>query len=191
MQARQHTWPRLWLMTDERMGDRLWIAIDQLPDGDSGIVFRHYATEPAGRLILAKRIADVCHRRRITLAMARHEELAVALGADLVHNPATAPTTLPFSKSVHSIEEAIAARDAGVSLIFVSPVHPTRSHPGRPGLGRPLAVRIAKAVGVPAIALGGMNARNFPRFHRDGFYGWAGIDAWMGDSDQNLKAVPT
>ena len=46
MAANQPPWPREWLMTDERMGDRLWEAIDGMPPG-SGVVFRHYA-DPAG-----------------------------------------------------------------------------------------------------------------------------------------------
>ena len=42
MTDRQRPWPRAWLMTDERMGERLWEAIDRLPVKHSGIVFRHY-----------------------------------------------------------------------------------------------------------------------------------------------------
>ncbi len=49
MTARQTAWPRTWLMTDERLGIRLWEAIDRLPK-DSGIVFRHYALARAERL---------------------------------------------------------------------------------------------------------------------------------------------
>ena len=30
-----------------------------------------------------------------------------------------------------------------------------------------------------AIALGGMDARKFVRAEKDGFYGWAAIDAWI------------
>ena len=41
MFARQTGWPHCWLMTDERMGDRLWAAIDRLPIGDGGVVVRH------------------------------------------------------------------------------------------------------------------------------------------------------
>ena len=33
MEARQQSWPRIWLMTDERMGDSLWDAVARLPDG--------------------------------------------------------------------------------------------------------------------------------------------------------------
>src|SRR5436190_13198529 len=37
----RHPLPRLWLMTDERQGDRLADAVERLPE-DGGIVFRHY-----------------------------------------------------------------------------------------------------------------------------------------------------
>jgi thiamine monophosphate synthase len=177
MTSRQRPWPRQWLMTDERMGERLWEAIDRLPMGRAGIVFRHYRAP--NRAPLAERIAEICERRSLTLAVAENVELARTLRADLVHNPAEPPPDMPFSRSVHSLEEAQTAKTEGASLVFVSPVYPTRSHPGRNSLDRPLALRIAKAAGVPAIALGGMNSLKFARLEREGFYGWAGIDAWL------------
>ena len=181
MIARQRDWPRAWLMTDERMGERLLTAIDRLPK-HSGIVLRHYSLAQDVRATLARRIADLCHRRSLVLAVAGNQDLAAAVGADLVHNPPEPPLRLPFSRSVHSVDEANAARSAGAALVFVSPVYPTRSHPGEKALGRPLARQIALAAGVPAIALGGMDALKFARLQRDGFYGWAGIDAWLGDA---------
>jgi thiamine monophosphate synthase len=179
MTARHPPWPRFWLMTDERMGDRLWSGIDRLGINDGGVVFRHHSTEPELRALLAQRVADICHRRNVTLAIARDADLARLLGASLVHNPGEPVFDLPFSRSVHSLEEGEKARADGAALVFVSPVRTTSSHPGQKPLGRPLAIRIAKAAGAPAIALGGMNARNFAELGRDGFYGWAGIDAWM------------
>lgn len=181
MTARQRPLPRAWLMTDERMGDRLWEAIDRLPIKHSGIVFRHYETPPTERALLARRIADICHRRSLTLAIAADADLARTLGADLLHNPSEVPIDLPFSRSVHSLEEAETAKADGAALVFVSPVYPTSSHPGRKPLHRPLALRIAKAAGAPAIALGGMSAVKAGRLVREGFYGWAGIDAWLGE----------
>jgi thiamine-phosphate pyrophosphorylase len=64
-------------------------------------------------------------------------------------------------------------------LVFVSPVRATTSHPGQPPLGPERAGEIARATGVPAIALGGMDAEKFALLEREGFYGWAGIDAWL------------
>jgi thiamine-phosphate pyrophosphorylase len=75
--------------------------------------------------------------------------------------------------------EAEAARNEGASLIFVSPVFETRSHPGQEPLGIARASQIALASTVPAIALGGMNAQRFARLEH--FHGWAGIDAWLCD----------
>ena len=80
---------------------------------------------------------------------------------------------------VHSLDEAEQARIEGAALVFVSPIHETRSHPGAKPIGRDLAKRIIRAAGCPAIALGGMNAQNFARAEKDGFYGWAAIDAWI------------
>ena len=170
-------------MTDERMGERLWEAIERLPIKHAGIVFRHYRMAPDARAKLARRIADICHRRSFTLAIAADVELARALRADLVHNPLQSPTDMPFSRAVHSLEEAAAAKAEGASLVFISPIYPTASHPEHAPLYKARALRIARAAAVPAIVLGGMNALKFARLERDGFYGWAGIDAWIRPSD--------
>lgn len=177
MEARQRSWPRMWLMTDERVGDRLWKAIGRLSPR-SGIVFRHYSLPRPAREELAGRVASAARERGITFAVARDVELAERLAAEMVHNPGT-PTDLPFSRSVHSLEEAQTAQAEGAALVFVSPVYPTRSHPGREPLGPELAIRIAKVAGVPPIALGGVNADKFAALELEGFYGWAGIDAWL------------
>ena len=179
MTARQRPWPRAWLMTDERMGEELWSAIDRLPAG-SGIVFRHHSTPLDIRALLSERIAELCHRRSLTLAVAADAGLAQSVGAALVHNP-TRSSGLPFSKSVHSIGEAEAAKAEGAALVFVSPVFVTRSHPEREPLGVAKASAIVRAAAVPAIALGGMTALKFAQLEREGFYGWAGIDAWLGE----------
>jgi thiamine-phosphate pyrophosphorylase len=179
MFARQTGWPRCWLMTDERMGDRLWDAIDRLPIGDGGVVVRHYGLAEEERRLLAERVARVCEKRGLMLAIARDQGLAIRLNAELLHNPQAVPAGLPFSRPVHNLAEAERARSEGARLVFVSPIHPTRSHPGTKPLSRETAKKIVKTVGCPAIALGGMDARNFVRAEKDGFYGWAAIDAWI------------
>ena len=115
------------------------------------------------------------------MAIAGDADLARSLEADLVHNPTEPVGDIRFSRSVHSLAEAEAAKADGAALVFVSPVFPTSSHPGRRALYAPQAVRLAKAAGVPAIALGGMDALKFARLRREDFYGWAGIDAWLGE----------
>ena len=180
MAANQSPWPREWLMTDERIGDRLWDAIGAVPES-GGIVFRHYATPADEREAIARRVAGVCRERNLTLAIARDAALARLVGAVLVHNPDGHPAMLPSSRAAHSLGEAKSAADAGASLIFLGPMFPTRSHPGREPLSRDAAREILKACPVPAIALGGMSRTRFDEIKSDGFYGWAGIDAWLGE----------
>jgi len=177
MAANQPPWPRDWLMTDERMGDRLWDAIARVPSGTGGIVFRHLSLDPSDRLQLGRRVAGLAKERKLMLAVAGDLSLARQLDARLIHNPPQS-SPMPFSCSVHDELEARAARSSGAALVFVSPVYPTRSHPGAEALGVKRASRLAEISGCPAIALGGMT---FGKFWELGpaFHGWAGIDAWL------------
>jgi thiamine-phosphate pyrophosphorylase len=180
MASNQSLWPRQWLMTDERIGDRLWEAIERLRAG-AGIVFRHYATPPEERARLAQRVAEICGARELVLAVARDISLAERLGAELVHKPA-APSRLPCSMPVHDAIEAEAAQIAGASLVFVAPVDPTSSHPGGQTLGPERAAELARMCECPAIALGGMDARRFAELDAafpGSFHGYAGIDCWL------------
>ena len=178
MGDRQRAWPTQWLMTDERIGERLWDAIGRLPASEAGIVFRHYQSVPEARLAIGQRIAQLCRSRNLALAVAGSEPLALSLGADLVHNPPEPPRALPFSMAVHSIEQASEAHRLQAALVFVSPVYATRSHPEAPPLGPEQAKEIARASGAPAIALGGLSATRFAALGSD-FHGWAAIDAWL------------
>jgi thiamine-phosphate pyrophosphorylase len=181
MAANQPLWPHEWLMTDERIGELLWEAVDRLPPG-AGVVFRHYETPAHERVMLASRVADLCLKRGLTLAISRDVALAELLNARLVHNPASDPGALPFSRSAHLLEETRTGCELGASLIFLSPLFPTRSHPGEEPLPREIARAIVAGCPVPVIALGGMSGARFEEVRGDGFYGWAGIDAWLGES---------
>jgi thiamine-phosphate pyrophosphorylase len=184
MAANQPPWPREWLMTDERLGEKLWQAIDAMPGG-AGIVFRHYATPPDERLRLGQRVAATASDRRLTLAVAGSRLLATELGAALLHNP-DSPGGLPCSKAVHDEAQARAAKNIGAVLAFIAPMFPTRSHPGVRLLEPGRAAVLARMAGCPAIALGGMNARRFGELDAampGAFHGYAGIDCWLNDEE--------
>ena len=185
MAANQPPWPREWLMTDERIGERLWDAIRALPQG-AGIVFRHYGLAYADRFELGLRISTLARERDLLLAVAGSTALAEKLGAALVHNP-DACGILPVSRAVHDQQQALMARSAGAALVFVAPVHPTRSHPGAPVLGPERAADLARQAACPAIALGGMDEERFTRLdaaHPGAFHGYAGIDCWLKGSSR-------
>lgn len=166
--------PRLWLMTDERMGEELWSALERLPRG-AGVVFRHYATAPAERRAIYARVRRAARKRRLTLVVAG----PTLPCADGVHGRTVRRQGGLLTRPVHSRMEAIAAMRAGAELVFVSPVFATRSHPGAGALGTVKLGLMLSGIDVPAIALGGMNARRFRRLAPLNLYGWAAIDAWM------------
>src|SRR3546814_9381748 len=62
--------PTIWLMTDERIGESaLLAAIDRLPKGRAGVIFRHYRTAAAERRALFDRVARMARRRRLVLML--------------------------------------------------------------------------------------------------------------------------
>ncbi len=177
--------PLVWLMTDERTGDALWPALRRLPPG-SGVVFRHHATPPAERRALFARVRRIATARRLMLVVAGTQRL----GPYATHGRGPAgsrPTTWP----AHSRREAIAGVVRGAGTLFVSPVFATRSHPGVRPAGVMRAARIGGALSIRIVALGGMDPRRFRRIRRQGFDGWAAIDALHPRArDQKWKAVP-
>lgn len=170
MSSRQ-TLPRLWLMTDRRLGDDLWECLARLPQG-CGVVLRHHGSDGE----MGARVAQLCRERGLVLAAAGDVAFARRIGAAMVHNPDSEAEGLWVSRSVHDSNEAKAARSA--DLVFVSPVHPSATHAGNQALGLKAALELAELTGVPAIALGGMDLARGEEAMKSGFHGWAAIDAW-------------
>ncbi|MFC0307716.1 thiamine phosphate synthase, partial [Rhizorhabdus histidinilytica] len=79
----------------------------------------------------------------------------------------------------HDLREIRAAERSSATALLLSPLHPTRSHPGAPALGRMRFAALARATRLPVIALGGVDLRRGRAAIAVGAYGWAAIDAWM------------
>jgi thiamine-phosphate pyrophosphorylase len=174
MRRRHPPIPRLWLMTDERMGAALWDAVARLPRG-SGVVFRHYATPAAERKALWAKLAKVSRKRKLVLVRAGEK---VGRDSGRVHGWARGSAELRTA-SAHSRREAVAAIRRGADALFVSPVFATRSHAGARPLGRARFGLLIHGLGVPVIALGGMDERRARSLSGLHVHGWAGIDAWL------------
>jgi thiamine-phosphate pyrophosphorylase len=168
--------PTLWLMTDERVSDAaLLAAATRLPKGASGIVFRHYRTRPATRRTLFERLRVVARRRRLVLVLAGDARQAAAWRADGVHGDLRrVARPLLRSRAVHDSREAVAAR--GAELCFLSPLFPTRSHPGAASLGRARFAALARQVDAPVMAMGGVRPAHRRMLRGIGAAGWAAID---------------
>jgi thiamine-phosphate diphosphorylase len=87
---------------------------------------------------------------------------------------AVAPA-IPIGISVHTLEEAIAAENAGASWCVAGTVFETPSHAGREGAKIPFIEDVANAVSVPIIAIGGVRPEHVPLLKVAGAYGVATI----------------
>jgi len=163
--------PPLVLMTDdERLPDPL-PAAKALPRG-SLVILR--ARDAVRRAALAQALLRLPH---IVVLIAGDPALAAELGADGLHLPESRAREAAHWRARHPRWLISAARvaDPHLDFMLLSPVFPTRSHPGRPALGAVRANALAKALRIPAYALGGIDARNARLLH--GFAGIAAIGA--------------
>jgi thiamine-phosphate pyrophosphorylase len=157
--ARREQWPVLWLFTDAaRLPDPLPAAA-RLPKGLCGVVFRHDGF--VGRESLGRALARLCRARRLALVVAGDARLAARLhaGLHLRRGRRTEPLRPRglLTSSAHNARELVRARRAGAALVFLGPVFPTASHPGARTLGPCRWAAITRAVGVLAIAVGGID----------------------------------
>ena len=93
-----------------------------------------------------------------------------------------------IGRSVHDAAEAEAAAHEGADFLLVGTIYPTASHPGRPA-GGPALVRAAVQVGLPVIAIGGIDAERAAEMHAAGAWGVAAIRALWDAPDPALAAM--
>jgi thiamine-phosphate pyrophosphorylase len=164
-------------MTDPRLGGGLLAAVQKLPYG-SGVIFRHYQLAEQERHLLFRQIRRICKRRGHKLLLAGPDALARRWYADGFHRRATGNAGL-HSAPVHSAREIADARRAGAQILFLSPLHTTRSHPGSRPLGLTRFMALAGlAYPSKVIALGGMTRNRAHALDKRLVHGWAAIEAF-------------
>jgi thiamine-phosphate pyrophosphorylase len=168
------------MMTDERQGEGLIPALERLPRG-SGVIFRHYGLTPPVRRALYEEVRRIALERRLLLILAGPVRLAIAWKADGAHGRfphRRASRRLIRTNPVHSVGDIRSAHSA--DLLFVSPIFPTRSHPGSVALGRVRFGLMIRGTSAPIVALGGMTHQRARALSAMGIHGWAAIDALSG-----------
>lgn len=169
------TIPKLWLLSDQRTDAALEAAVRALPRG-AGLIFRHYHLPPAARARRFAALAAQCRARGVLAVWAGSPRAARAARADGCYGSpsqlSSGPQLLRLV-TVHALRELAAAHRARADAVLLSPVFPTRSHPGAAGMGPLRWLLLARRSRVPVIALGGMTHR---RARRLPGFGWAAID---------------
>ena len=168
--------PPRWVMTDARNDDVLEHALRTLPYGGGGLIFRHYHLPPGERAARFRALRRLCHSRGLPAVWAGSAAEARARGADGCYGPAErigpGPALLRLA-SAHGLREIGRAGRARADAILLSPVFPTRSHPGTATLGPVRFLLLGRHSLVPLLALGGMNAQAAQRLPGTP---WAAID---------------
>ena len=166
MAANQRPWPREWLMTDERMGDRLWEAVDRCRSARGSCSAITLADETAARSAHGAARA----RRRARAGPGGRRRRRWHAGWARVDPQSGWPTGPAAARAPSFMMKSAGARERRVAASFVSPVagHPLASGPT--GALGSIARRIVAACPAPAIALGGMNEPRFAALDQaDGF----------------------
>ncbi len=169
------TLPALWLLSDERNDSKLEWALATLPR-ENAFVFRHYHLHEKARRARFDALAAVARAGGHLVILSGSAEMARDWGADGIYGPPGKLGKLPGLIRLATAHSAFAIHRADrteVDGIFLSPVFPTRSHPGGTCLGASLFRELAALAEAPVIALGGMTAErarelDWPR--------WAAID---------------
>ncbi|MEM8559902.1 MAG: thiamine phosphate synthase [Bacteroidota bacterium] len=90
--------------------------------------------------------------------------------------------------SAHSADEARQAEAAGGDYLLFSPIFPTSSKPGHPGVGLDALRAVCAAVAVPVFALGGLTPASVPACLNAGAHGVAVLSGILNASDPTAAA---
>ncbi|MGD8325740.1 MAG: thiamine phosphate synthase [Sphingomonadales bacterium] len=172
--------PSAWFLTDERVADPISV-IHTLPK-NCGVIFRNY--NHPNRKDLALKVVKAAHNAKHMVLIAADKDLAIACGADGVHWPKwadSAPLNPPLisTYAVHDEGELKHAEEMSASAVIISPIFETKSHKGSNTLGIKGLKGLMAQTNLPVYAMGGINAKTWPKIADLGVTGFAGIGYFL------------
>ena len=142
-----------------------------------------------------EQVADAVRPHRVLVAVNERVDIALAAGAGGVHLKSNSPPVsdvrrivpaeFVVGRSVHSVEEAVAAeRSGGCDYLFFGTVFPSTSKPADHVVAGVEALeRVCHAVALPVIAIGGISRERAPLVVRAGAAGIAAISLFADSRD--------
>jgi thiamine-phosphate pyrophosphorylase len=166
-------------VTDRRQGDVLACAARAVGDGVDMIQVREKDLHAGDLFELVCRIRDLAGGTATRILVNDRLDIALAAGVDGVHLPSDglpADRVRPLVKvlgiSTHTLDEAVAAEKARADFIVFGPIFNT---PGKAAVGLEPLRRVAAAVQIPVLAIGGITAATIDSVVAAGAAGIAGI----------------
>ncbi len=185
--------PVVHLITDRAMArdlpGRLAVTLQGAPPGEVAVHLREKDLGGAALLALARELLPVCRARGALLLVNDRLDVAMAAGADGAHLPAAGippgearrllgPGAL-LGVSCHGVDDVARALAGGADYATFSPVWDT---PSKRAYGAPVgldALARAARLGLPLVALGGVEPGNAAQAFAAGAAGVAAIRAWL------------
>jgi thiamine-phosphate pyrophosphorylase len=178
------------IIDSQKLGERshLEVAGQLIRGGASAIQLRH-KLDDRDELAVAQKLKDLCAENDVLFIVNDHLDIALAVGADGLHlgqkdlPVITARRLLPIDMivgvSVTTVRQARAAESNGADYIAVGSMYPTESKETAKVVGLERLREIREAVGLPLVAIGGINQDNAAEVAAAGADGVAVIGAIM------------
>jgi thiamine-phosphate pyrophosphorylase len=176
-----------------KVEDALGIAGRALQGGVNGIMVRRPRATAREVFEMTRRLRPATRRLGCLLVVNDRVDVALAAEADGVHlgarsiPVAAARRILGPEKligcSVHNLDEAGQAEEAGANYLLLGPLFPTGSHPERSPLGLRAYREAVLRAEIPVLGLGGINRVNVHKVAEAGGPGVAAISAFYEADD--------
>jgi len=160
------------IIDPQLLGEKDEVATCQqaIRGGARVIQLRDKKRDKAEVLVAARQLKEACSPSRVPLIINDYTDITIATDADGVHlgdcdlPVAEARRLLPIDKligrSTKTVEQSKRAEDDGADYIAVGSIYPTTSKEKFTVVGLERLRQIRKAVSLPIVAIGGINADN-------------------------------
>ena len=179
-----------WLKDDQTLFS---VCEDVLANGATFLQIREKDLDADAFEAEAAKLNELCHRYHVPYVVNDSVEIALAIDADGVHvgqsdikgrniRGLIGPDKI-LGISAGTVAEAIAAEAAGADYIGVGAVFGTSTKKNARNLSVQKLMEITRAVSIPVVAIGGINATNLMELSGSGVDGVAVVSAIFGAED--------
>ncbi len=178
---------QMWLKPGESLVD---VCKAVLEGGATFLQIREKDLNPADFAQEAKALQDLCHQYKVPFVVNDSVEIAMEMDADGVHvgqsdikgrdiRAILGPDKI-LGISAGTVEQAVAAQNAGADYIGVGAVFATSTKTNAKNMSRETLQAIRDAVTIPMVAIGGISGSNLSQLAGTGVDGVAVVSAIFG-----------
>lgn len=147
------------------------------------IVLREKMLSEDAYMQMAEQVFSICQENQVQLICNTFirvaERLAVPVQLPFSALSQTDSLSVPFGVSVHSVEEAIRAEQAGAAFLIAGHIFATACKPDLPPRGLLFLQEICQAVSIPVLGIGGIHVQNAASILQTGAVGFCIMSDFM------------